>query len=65
MEWIKCSDRMPLTGTKVLLQNPAWDGCDEIEIGILGDGKWWVGDCDSLRLESVTHWAPLPEPPVA
>ena len=54
-DWVKCSERMPKHGDMVLVFNG-----NSIEIDALATGEFdfecW---CDS-----VTHWMPLPAPPV-
>ena len=54
-DWVKCSERMPKHGDMVLVFNG-----NSIEIDALATGEFsfecW---CDS-----VTHWMPLPAPPL-
>lgn len=67
MEWIKCSDKMPKIGVKVLF----FPKNDEPIHGEFGgqywrqDTSWCVSnDCiDRVITSEVTHWMPLPEPP--
>ena len=58
--WIQCSERLPETNTQVLCYCRMGDfrimEFDEQE------NRWYEGIHD-YRLQSVTHWMPLPEPP--
>ncbi|MDC9624097.1 DUF551 domain-containing protein [Xenorhabdus sp. XENO-7] len=66
MEWIKCSDRLPETYDDILL---VVDGSNDIHVGyfILDEyeGKCFhsLGEDLFFKIEYVTHWMPLPEPP--
>jgi hypothetical protein len=53
-EWIKCSDRMP-ENDRIQILCYCSDGFMEIETKTCG--KFFIDD-------DVTHWMPLPEPPV-
>lgn len=69
MEWIKCSERMPEVGVKVLF----FLAGDEPVHGVWGgfswmqDVSWSVTDngeyIDNMITSKVTHWMPLPPPP--
>jgi hypothetical protein len=77
-DWIKCSERMPEIGERVLLtQNRAISDDPETTVGELSkDGCEWIYSQD-YQLDSVqtcwpncepptyyfTHWMPLPAPP--
>ena len=54
-DWVKCSERMPKHGEMVLVFNGNSIEIDALAIGEF-DFECW---CDS-----VTHWMPLPAPPV-
>ena len=64
-KWISIHDKLPKIDKNVLIYYPYWKG-DEIHVARL--------DCDCLSFDicgefninvnSVTHWMPLPEPPV-
>ena len=61
-EWIKCSDRLPVTnGEEIVCWNGKWSrvGC---YINSLKHGVTFFSPHDE-RLIGVTHWMPLPEPP--
>ena len=56
-EWVKCSERMPEHSKTILV--------------VTAFGEYWTGYfdrnyvfwCDETKVENVTHWMPLPEPP--
>ena len=65
--WIKCSERMPEIGVKVL----CFPKGDEPIHATFG-GNYWRQDVswcvsndfiDNTIVTDVTHWQPLPEPP--
>ncbi|WP_183054178.1 DUF551 domain-containing protein [Salmonella enterica] len=71
--WISCSERMPdreyvlagdFSGTHYLASIP------NVQVGIYADWFddekpcWDDGDGNDLHLKEVTHWMPLPEPPL-
>jgi hypothetical protein len=59
--WIKCSERMPEQGLRVVVHNGKdvqvcfrdWDGLRE----------FWEEINYSSVIQGITHWQPLPEPP--
>lgn len=64
MEWIKCSEQMPVHGKNVLFTS-----LGSVFAGNYDDGrylqkpvgKWkWLG---RVHQGEVTHWMPFPEPP--
>lgn len=63
-EWIKCSERLPPDGEKVLVWFPKNQHIEDAvffeEDGALG---YSLFDGECLMSESPTHWQPLPEPP--
>lgn len=66
MEWVKCSERMPKMGEKVLIRIPVSEHFN-IENGrYKGDGVFigaWFDSRGNGCAYKVTHWMPLPEPP--
>lgn len=74
MNWVSVNERLPEDGQGVLVYL-AVDGIftrKGLEIGHYDtsephfSGGWWVGDGIWLDNENlVTHWMPLPPPPVA
>ena len=74
-EWIKCSDRSPKIGQRIIFFNEEWE---EIDIGIVQRIEVQHGSDDVLDpsfkyaiivnrcgeyIGVGTHWMPLPEPP--
>lgn len=59
MEWISVKDRLPETGKNVLVVVKG-----EVHEGVLGMVFWTVPNAESYCNKDVTHWMPLPEPPV-
>ena len=57
-QWIKCSERMPLSLADVLLQSRTVG----MMVGFL-DGDHFITDSKTYPLFVITHWQPLPEPP--
>jgi len=67
MEWIKCSERMPGKGEKVLIRISC-NNHFNVESGeYKGDGLWLGCWCDTYGKKGsayqVAHWMPLPAPP--
>lgn len=57
--WISVKDKLPHLSTDVLM----WQkGVIIPRIGFYVDGSWWDFWSDR-RVQNVTHWMPLPEPP--
>ena len=54
-DWVKCSERLPKHGEMVLVFNGNSIEIDALAIGEFAFECW----CDS-----VTHWMPLPAPPM-
>ena len=74
--WISCSERMPEMGERqcyVLaadFKNNYPPNIPNTQVGVYGDWvndgnpTWDDGDGEDLHLKEVTHWMPLPEPPL-
>lgn len=71
MEWIKCSEKMPLEvssfhcfRTKTVVVSDGFDvGICDCQAGNMPNAwvDWSIhGDIDA---DKITHWMPLPEPP--
>ena len=70
MEWIKCSERMPVTGSLSLV---VWAGVVQHtayrRFGrgfACAEGYAWVtadGYGDIIEDAEITHWKPFPDPP--
>ncbi|URY99398.1 hypothetical protein HC6_0053 [Escherichia phage HC6] len=57
-QWIKCSERMPEQFKAILVFNEygeIWSGAYD---------RYWDFYCDNVLVECVTHWMPLPDPPL-
>lgn len=60
--WVKCSTQIPDTDQEVLTYGPTWG----IQQATLSDDYWAAcGGDNLLRIDEVTHWQPLPDPPVS
>jgi hypothetical protein len=69
-DWIKCSERMPEPGWFVLGYIPSDNVILMVlldDMGAIPDGPpvWDVSfnNDTHFRLEAVTHWMPIPDPP--
>ena len=61
--WIPCSERLPESYDEVLI----WDSYDNAHyLGYYANANGWVVDGyeDDRYHFDITHWQPLPEPPV-
>ena len=56
MEW-QPIETAPKDGSDILV----WDG-DSVSLANWFGGEWWV--LGEFTLDNVTHWMPLPPPPV-
>lgn len=57
--WISVKDELPEVGVAVLTTTQ--NGTQRV--GCYEDG-WWLADSpDLVRMGSITHWMPLPQPP--
>lgn len=65
MQWIKCSDRLPLTGVNHC--NLFVNGKHEVTFGyafdIDSEGTVWINDMERATNEVAIYWMPLPEAP--
>lgn len=59
--WIAVEERLPTT-------SEGWVLCslvgDEVFFGCWHKNEWWSIDDRDGKLSDVTHWQPLPDPPV-
>lgn len=65
MNWIKCSERMPENGKRVLVVTEN-NGYSWIDIGYIDEAGYWTIDgeiWDKKSDPAITHWMPLPELP--
>lgn len=64
--WIKCSERLPEVGDKVLVRIPVCNYFNIENAEYKGDGRFlcaWFSTRGKGCAYDVTHWQPLPEPP--
>lgn len=72
MEWINIEDKLPEYQERVLIsaykgyENGSEDHCVDIADRRFTnkDGHHWMNSPDTLKGWIVTHWMPLPEPPI-
>lgn len=68
MNWISVKDRLPLCSGRYLAFIPYYyhEGSGEVVICYFdGTNTWYDNDCvKTFREGDVTHWMPLPEPPM-
>lgn len=57
--WISVKDRLPLCGDRVIMT----DGVFVCEAFLSISGKWMRNGISWIESE-ITHWQPMPEPPV-
>lgn len=58
-QWIKCSEQMPKERVRVLVY-----ANQNIFVADFDMGRWFSNISNSYVLDSITHWMPLPQPPV-
>jgi len=58
-EWIKCSERLPERGKRVLMYSP---NNEESDTGAISVQMGWVAH-NKLNVHGITHWMPLPDKP--
>ncbi len=71
MQWISIEEHLPTAGEDILFIEQYDDSEPSICFGYLGqDGKWYdktnqdYDGADVATTAKVTHWMPLPEPPL-
>ena len=57
--WISVDDALPKVGVAVLTTTQ--NGTQRV--GCYEDGWWLANSPDLVRMGSITHWMPLPQPP--
>lgn len=59
--WISLKDRHPDYKLDVLVAN----GCDiRVAMKLLSDSFYYYGNNNYLNPKTITHWRPLPKPPI-
>ncbi len=69
MKWISVKDKMPAVGVRVLIHWVSFQGRKYVEQGVLGETytkkiKRFVDSRFRNLNGTVTHWMPMPEPPI-
>ena len=67
MEWISVEDRLPEDGEWVLMFCVEFSGVDKYRAGFYhgdNDGLSWLSAANAFGFPTVTHWMPLPDPPL-
>lgn len=64
-QWINVKDRLPEVQKEVLIYLPEYDIVEMAELFLYASMnlKEWVQNEDAYKLNEVSHWMPLPEPP--
>ena len=60
MKWISVEDKLPNENEWIILGSRK---CEMVCFGIRMDNIFVNPDLNYLRIEFVTHWMPLPNPP--
>ena len=65
MGWIKCSERLPEEGQKIIIFMPNFINGSWTETAFFGSNGSWCLSASILSIEKtkITHWMPLPDPP--
>lgn len=67
MEWIKCSDRLPLEVSNETFRSISVIVTNGLDVGLCdcqaGDGWFEWSSYGDINAVKITHWMPLPEPP--
>jgi hypothetical protein len=66
-EWISVNDRLPEANTNVFT-TVLFDGLYVASLCVVAQFeskyKWWNKDIDKIHPIEVSHWMPLPSPPI-
>lgn len=64
-QWISVEDRLPEESKEVLIYLPKYDSVEAASFFTFPslNLKEWAQGEDALRLDEVSHWMPMPEPP--
>lgn len=60
-QWVRVSDRFPVAVGWYLVAQGQWVGA--LHYNDWNENKWYWETDEGHRIEGITHWMPLPDPP--